>query len=241
MQRHALLGFHGPGEATSYSIHGEGGLGSFFTALKKHLGCDGTGSTCTAGWNITLIGHSMGTIVANQVLREFPELPIDQIVYMAAACSVRDYEDSVIPFLKAHQNTNMHHLLLHDFAEIRDQYAIKFDFLELAPSGSLLVWIDNYFTTPSTLRDRTAGRFDNLLLFLGDTPESVRKRVHVKTFGVGRKIEPTDPQHHGSFNDFDCADHEDGPHYGKFWDEKFWQTEAEDRITYRPACLLREY
>jgi pimeloyl-ACP methyl ester carboxylesterase len=40
---------------------------------------------------VDVIGHSMGAIVANEALRNFPDLRIRNLVYMAAACSIRDF------------------------------------------------------------------------------------------------------------------------------------------------------
>ena len=45
-----------------------GGVSRFMTALTEEISKD------PGGYEITLIGHSMGTIVANHLLREFPEL-----------------------------------------------------------------------------------------------------------------------------------------------------------------------
>ena len=207
MERHATLGFHGRTEASTNpgqnDERGAGGLTRFLKALQEHIGCTRS-SECQ--YEITIIGHSMGTIVENHILRDFDDLPIRDIVYMAAASSVRDYEDSGRKYLERHldklSTPHIHHLMLNDFAEIRDQYGVVGP-LEFPPSGSLLVWIDNYFTRPPTLRDRTAGRFDNLMLFLGETDERLRSYITAKTFGVGRSIAMTDPQHHGDFFSFD--------------------------------------
>lgn len=52
-------------------------------------------------WEFVLVGHSMGAIIVNEIVRYYGEkLPISHIVYMAAACSIRDYEDSVWPYLR---------------------------------------------------------------------------------------------------------------------------------------------
>src|SRR2546422_3164972 len=42
--------------------------------------------------DITVVGHSMGAIVMNELIRRFPHLPFNHIIYMAAATSIRDYE-----------------------------------------------------------------------------------------------------------------------------------------------------
>lgn len=259
MIRHVKLGFHNDGipseepadldeplGGTFEPAEGHGGIARFMRALRtevKNTSCanpKNDRATCL-DWELTLIGHSMGTIMANEILYEFNDGPeFKTIVYMAAACSVREYEQTVVEYLKRHTGTQMYHLTLHDFAEIRDQY-----FLEIPPSGSLLVWIDNFLSNPATLRDRTAGRFTNLMIALPSTPLEVRDRVHVKTFGVGNKLRPTDPQHHGEFNNFT------GPPLTeeerkrnkiardetlKFWEKKFWEPEVKYRPTTKERC-----
>jgi pimeloyl-ACP methyl ester carboxylesterase len=73
-------------------------------------------------WEFVLVGHSMGAIIVNEIVRHYGEkLPISHIVYMAAACSIRDYEDSVWPYLRLGESqkaeTYVHHLMLHPSAE----------------------------------------------------------------------------------------------------------------------------
>lgn len=223
MTRHAALPFHADGVANadkhvmvqqrgiSYP-EGNGGFARFFRRLQQKISCQ-TGDPCHADeWDITIIGHSMGTIVLNHALNEFPDLPIANIVYMAAATSVRDYERAVFPYMKRHPETRMFHLTLHDFAELRDQY-----FYEIPPAGSLLVWIDTFLAKPDTFRDRTAGSFANLVRFAQETPPELRGRISIKAFGVGRDLAATDPQHHGDFGGFNGRDR-----CGKFWDPAFW-------------------
>jgi hypothetical protein len=44
---------------------------------------------------ITLAGHSMGTFVASELVSSFPELPYNDVVFMGAAVSIREFLDSV--------------------------------------------------------------------------------------------------------------------------------------------------
>lgn len=262
MIRHVKLGFHNDGIPSGEPLdpddpiggaveppEGRGGIARFLKVLRRHV----QETTCSDprndratcfDWELTLIGHSMGTIMANEILYEFKDGPeFDRIVYMAAACSVRDYEQTVVEYLEQHPNTKMYHLTLHDFAEIRDQY-----FYEVPPSGSLLVWIDNFLSNPATLRDRTAGRFTNLMMALPSTPPQVRSRIHVKTFGVGDEIRVTDPQHHGDFNDFTgrplTAEEQakfKAANQPKFWDPAFWEPEIDYRETRRERCRYEPF
>jgi pimeloyl-ACP methyl ester carboxylesterase len=220
MERHAILGFHADGQSVgpAASGYGSGGIAQFLKELRRRVNDDATScrgakkDTDCIDWHLTLIGHSMGAIVANHVVRNFDDLDFDTIVYMAAACSVREYEDNVLTYMshKRHAKTQMYHLVLSRDAEIRDQY-----FYGIPPSGSLLVWIDKFFTQPRTLRDRTAGRFENLMRFIEETPETLAWRVHVRAFGSGELFKD-EPQHHGAFLDFDEKQHPDG-----FWRENF--------------------
>jgi pimeloyl-ACP methyl ester carboxylesterase len=51
---------------------------------------------------VDVIGHSMGAIVANEALRNFPDLRIRNLVYMAAACSIRDFLAVGSRYMKNH-------------------------------------------------------------------------------------------------------------------------------------------
>jgi hypothetical protein len=227
MRRSAVLGFHTDGSSSEVfrddpHASGSGGLSRFFVRLEKEIEADRRacrrtdGSTCVE-WEMTLLAHSMGAIVSNHVLHNFPGLDFRRIVYMAGASSVREYEESVLEYMKDHPRTHMYHLLLDDLAEVHDQY-----FLEVPPSGSLLVWVDRFFTRPGTLRDRTVGRYDNLIRFLDDTPEELKRRVHVRVFGIGGALKDVEPQSHGAFGEFYGA----RPRDRKFWDPAFWRTDV---------------
>ncbi len=166
--------------------------------------------SCDGRFKITLVGHSMGAIIVDQLLRYAPMLPVENIVFMAGATTVEDYKDTVEPFLEGHPETQMYHLILHPGAEVAET-----NWLDLAPRGSLLVWIDNYFTDPVTRQERTVGRFLNLMPELTNTPNSIRAQVHVKVFHFGADGQKWNPQKHGDFSIF------------PFWDKAFWNPEVE--------------
>src|SRR4029077_12548648 len=75
-------------------------------------------------YSITLVGHSMGAIVSNEMIKRHPELSFDRIVYLAAACSVRDCQDSVVPYMLAQKAKNhpvqFYNLSLHPIAEVSE-------------------------------------------------------------------------------------------------------------------------
>jgi hypothetical protein len=199
-----------------------GGLDLFISKLAD--GAQPTQDGKKPTWQVTLIAHSAGTVVLNEVLRRQIQrelkggstLPVQNVVYMAAACSIRDFTESVIPFMELpkHQNVNYYNLTLHPSAE-----TIEADGYELVPRGSLLCWIDDFLTSPQNPLDRTLGRWDNIVQTPYVFPESLRGRVAIKAFGLERPITPTtkpilDPQIHGDFTD------------SPFWEASFWKPAA---------------
>jgi len=166
---------------------------------------------------VTLIGHSMGTIVANWIVADFgAQLRPDNLVYFAAATKIRDFENSVVPYLDSDHGSHarFYNLTLHPRAEVREtNLDVVVDF---APRGSLLVWIDNFLANPESFLDRTLGRWDNIVVATHIFPQGVRDRVHIKAFGIcrwGEKKTTTNPEEHGQFTD------------GSFWRKSFWLAE----------------
>jgi len=169
---------------------------------------------------ITLVGHSMGTLVSNRLLDHglaydpnddgavfVPDF--DKVVYLAAACSVQDYEDSVFPYLRHRPEARVFHVVLHPDNELREVVVGG-----LAPRGSLLTWVDDFLANPVTLLQRTAGRYDNLIPSIANTPADLRQRVYVRVLPEDRGEEPRVPQRHGDFSE-PLADF-------CFWDEESW-------------------
>jgi pimeloyl-ACP methyl ester carboxylesterase len=161
-------------------------------------------------YSITLIGHSMGTIVANEIIREHPDLPYTNIVYMAAACTVCDFAQSVVPCLE-HHATNAHffNLTLHPIAEAEEA---QWYVLDITPRGSLLEWIDNFLSEPRTVPERTLGEWNNIVATTALIPADVARRTRIKAFPVGPKdrVPPNTPQVHGDFSD------------EPYWNPSFW-------------------
>lgn len=165
-------------------------------------------------WEITLVGHSMGTIVMNHIIRESGDLPIKNIVYMGAASTVRDYQDTIFPYLEK-KNASIrlneaptacnpvdgnekalcvYHLMLHEAAESGEWWS---DTIDPWPRGSLLVWLDNFLTHPLSKDDRTLGRFTNFITAVHHTPEQLKPYIHIVKFGAGDNA--YGPQKHGDF------------------------------------------
>lgn len=207
MQRRTHTMFRGSGEFENsetaqerkLDAKGSGAIALFFSDLAEY-------SEENPDIEITLIGHSMGTIVANRILRDNPELPIRNVVYLAAACTIQDFWDSVVPFLRMerHQETEFFNLSLHPIAESREM--VK---LDLAMRGSLLEWIDDFLSVPLTEAHRTLGKWDNIILASHLIPDDVRERVTLRSFNAG----DDDPQKHGALDNH------------AFWERAFWSGE----------------
>lgn len=107
-------------------------------------------------WEVTLVGHGMGAIVLNQVIRDFGDrLPILNIVYLAAACSIRDYQKTVWPYLSAHPKAAFYNLIISD-ADDRQEIALP-GYQNIAPRGSVLMWLDNSMLSSQSPRECTVG------------------------------------------------------------------------------------
>lgn len=172
--------------------------------------------------HVVLIGHSMGAIVANEILRGWPEIPWSDVVYMAAASKVSDAVDAVVPVLRQRANTRFYNLTLHPYAD-RDEKHFGY----LIPRGSLLQWIDGAFSSPRTPGDRVIGRFDNALMSLQLFPneQRIRSRVYLKAFGYRDTSDLSvrdwlEPIQHGDFSSAKTG----------FWRREFW-TPKTDSLT----------
>ena len=101
---------------------------------------------------LDLIGHSMGTIVIDDAYRECPNLPARNIIYMAAACSIRDFQVSTGRYIEKHAGVNFYNLS-HPRAELEEVHAWG-----TPVRGSLLVWIDEFFQSPESFGYCTLAR-----------------------------------------------------------------------------------
>ncbi len=163
-------------------------------------------------FRITLVAHSMGTMVANELIRRHPEFIYETIVFMGAACSIKDFADTTLVYVMQHEFTHFYSLTLHPESESNDRYGYGF-----FPHGSLLDWIDSYVVNQKSELDRTLGKWDNVMRVLpviDDLSDDVRQRISIRGFGR----EPADqPRDHGDFNDFD------------FWKPAFWNFKSDPR------------
>ncbi len=166
---------------------------------------------------ITLIGHSMGAIVINEILRNFPDLPWRNIVFMGGAASVRDTVAALDLVTRTNPDADLHfyNLSLHQDAE-----AGEVGYLGTVSRGSLLEWVDRMYTTPATFADRTVGKWINAVMAKGDfdsLPPDPHRQLTFKRFGLSC----ADPLKHGDFDEYE-------PRPGcpsarrPYWDPAFW-------------------
>lgn len=153
---------------------------------------------------IVLIGHSMGTIISNNIIARFQELNFKEIIYMAAACSIKDIEVVVPPYMEKNTKSKFYSLSLNPYRDMAENSA--FDFV---PRGSLLMWIDDTLGSTNSFQDKAAGFWFNMVRGASEAFKNpaIRKRVHLTQFG----IKDGTPQTHGAFGDY------------KFWNENFWK------------------
>jgi len=185
---------------------GEGATLAFLRHLNEHIVSN------NQKIRLTLVGHSMGGIIVNRILTHFPELPVENIVYMASADNLQNFIDATVPFVYKGQNNptgravRVYSLHLHPENEDREVSAVG-----AAPSGSLLVWIDHSYEEPEYTLQRTAGRWYNMRQVFNLIPSDIRTAYRFKVFG--RSERPCfSPQKHGAFDDS----------FFPFWDESFW-------------------
>ena len=192
-------------EGAKQCYRGTGALAGFLQRLDREMQAarqDGR-TPDHPKYAVTLVGHSMGTIVVNQILGDFPHIHFDNVVFMAAAVSTREVLDRAIPYLKQHPTTQFYSLSL-----APDNDNSETSLIGVEPSGSLLTWIDNYYTTPLTQLDRTFGRWENVRSALHVfPPEILEKQMHFKVFGFDDR---NSPQEHGDFSRY------------PFWLPNFW-------------------
>lgn len=184
-------------------------------------------------YHVTLVAHSMGSIIANEIIRRHgPELHIDNIVYMAAACSVQDFAKSVVPFLQASTNVHFYNLCLNPANERAEDHiglvktpVIKWVPEILSPHGSLLQWIDDYYANADTQFGWTMGKLENSLpgLTAKMIPADILPRITVKSFGTGT-LKNCGPQKHADFSDV------------KYWDPDFWQSNWTQEMYSQKHC-----
>lgn len=119
---------------------------------------------------LTLMGHSMGTLVIDRLIWAFPKVPFKRIVYLASASSFEDVEVSVLPYVRVHGHTDFYAFSLSEGDEAREtqRYCVGEAeevclprYLDPLERGSLLVWIDSFLQRVYKERQLRFGRIRN--------------------------------------------------------------------------------
>ena len=144
-------------------------------------------------YEITLVGHSMGTIIINRIVSTLPSLPIKNIVFLASADSIRNTHYSVLQFVGQRSDVRFYSWMLHPDNESRE-----LAWLGMVLSGSLFTWIDNMFSTPESLLDYRFGRWNSVK----ELPELFTEEVQLRTrLMVFPRDDDDVPHEHGDFGD----------------------------------------
>lgn len=173
--------------------------------------------------SIMMIGHSMGAIAINELVSTYRDLPYRDIVYMAAAASIRDTRRAIEPLLLLHEKLRFYNLMLHPINDARDRY-----YAGAVPGGSLLLWIDEMYEPALTPEDKTFGYWPNAKAARhlywtkakNDDGADYLIREHMLYRIFNRKkagckddaCEPANPTGHGDFNQDEMC----------FWRPAFW-------------------
>jgi|GEM_PF-4928509 len=185
---------------------------------------------------VTLIGHSMGTMVLNEGFRAMedsgepqkrliPHIKVNRIIYMAAACSIKDFSNTAGRYLLKNPSTECYNLCLHPKRELNEEE--PWPALRLAHSGSLLTWIDQMFESPREFEDRTMGSFENCIIAYQSMPAT--PRFHLKGFSdhADWSGKPSSgiygPQKHGDFSSYN------------YWTDAFLQPAKPEEQRYYPV------
>lgn len=190
-------------------------------ALSENKTCD---NDCP---NLTLVGHSMGTMVINGALQRFQKQwqdsrLIDDIVYMAAAASIEDSLAALKPILadpdpdaqsaieSEPDAVNFYNLTLNRVAEVSEVHLWGG-----VPTGSLLVSIDQHHERPEHPLRRTFGSEVNVLSSIAVIEEALRDANGKLVFKAFDRYEGALPQQHGDFGGI------------PFWREETWQLSSQ--------------
>ena len=167
---------------------------------------------------IEIVAHSMGAIVANEILRRHGDLYFENVAYLGAASSIKDFVALALPYLQANPTTHFYNVSLHPDLE-RDEENAEL----IVPRGSLLNWLDRYIVKSRSTLDHTLGSWENIvkaLPLIDYLEEEERARFHVVRLGRSAR----QPAKHGELNDPPiCGSGEsDGCVGARFWEEGYW-------------------
>lgn len=166
----------------------------------------------------TIIGHSMGPFIINEMLLLYNDVKFKNIVYMAPACTIREGVAALKPYLQQHPETMFYNLCVHSRAE--NEEMLEFAVL---PQGSVLEWIDIYFSSQVSVDDYTMGRWWLGMLRFPRLFGDVQSRVVHKAFGISDPVTNDRvinmPQSHTDFSSPEL----------RFWQPDFWQIPKKEK------------
>ena len=164
------------------------------------------------GYEFTLIGHSMGAFIANGILFRYDMLPYKNIVYMVPACSSDEAALVLRPYLEKHPETTFYNLCIHPNMDANEMMLFA-----MLPRGSVLRWIDLYFTNPLTASDHCLGIWYNAIYSMPRLLGKEQNQCVIKVFGirdpVTNTIDINMPENHTDFSNPKL----------RFWEPEFWK------------------
>ena len=173
--------------------------GHLFTLLLAHARSDPDAQP-----DLTLVGHSMGTLVINRALERFRDQwaatdLIDNLVYMAAAASIEDSLNALAPILAdaprpGETPVNFYNLTLNRVAEVSEMH-----YGGVIPTGSLLVSIDQHHERPEHALRRTFGSEINVLSSIQIVDQALRHSRGDLVFKAFDRQVGALPSSHGDF------------------------------------------
>ena len=179
-------------DITRTEERGDGPFAKFASRFEQLLDTEiGGGRTYADRVEVSLVGHSMGAMIANDMVRDF-DLGYTNIVYLGAASSIRHFYNTVVPYLETSESTRFFNLMLNPANENR-----QLTRLGILPRGSLLEWIDNMFEEADSPFDRTLGKWVNLEPVVDAFPDDASKQMTFKVFGLDQDT----PVSHGEFSE----------------------------------------
>ncbi|MGM8227621.1 hypothetical protein ACSV5M_13620 [Cellvibrio sp. ARAG 10.3] len=192
--------------------------GIFFKLLLKRA--DFYSKKHNKDYAITLMGHSMGSIVINNVLERYQTdwastAFLKNIVYMAGAATIGDTLNALKPVLVERPinnsgvkrfTPNFYNLTLNRVAEVSEMH-----YGGVIPTGSLLVSIDQHHDKPDHPLNRTIGSETNVLSSIKIIDEALATSKGVKVFKSFDRLLGEKPSKHGDFGDL------------PYWKPETWQ------------------
>ena len=170
----------------------------------------------------------MGAFIINGMLGRYSNIHFRNIVYLAPACSCKDAAVVLRPYLKKHPKSTFYNLCIHPNRDANAMLAGG-----LLPRGSVLKWIDLYFSDPLTSNDHCLGIWLTAMYTMPRLLGSAQSQCVMKAFGINDPITNTilidAPENHTDFSNPKL----------RFWEPDFWKIPIRYRNTKRCPFLER--